>query len=530
MNKNGSLADGFLDSATYYPQHNAVFVDNTFIRYDELYETAARIAATIQQYTPDPEPRLTAVFAYRSVTAFSGVLGSLLAGNGYVPLNRTFPIERTRMMLERSECRSVVVDMPSIAQIDQVIVGIPYRLLLVFPDTEDISQLRDKWPQHMVIARADLACSGRWTHTQPNRNDIAYLLFTSGSTGIPKGVMVGHRNVIPFVTYMADRYGITDNDRLSQMFDMTFDLSVFDMFVTWEKGACVCCPSQKTLMKPGKFINDLQLTVWFSVPSTVVFMKRFKMLKRGSYPSLRWSLFCGEPLPVGSVQEWEKAAPNSIIENLYGPTELTIACTLYRWNRKESIDVSEMGIVPIGDPYPDMKAIIVDEHLREVAEGTSGELLMTGPQMTLGYWKEPARTSQAFIVPAGKSDPYYRTGDRVRRAGPDKPLIYLGRVDFQVKIHGHRVELGEIEAVIREESGLDGVVALGWPETESGAAGVQVFIEGEYDSIETLRQKVARRLPDCMVPSRFHLMDKLPLNTNGKYDRKRLIAILKELS
>jgi len=334
--------------------------------------------------------------------------------------------------------------------------------------------------------------------------------------------------VIPFVDYMVERYRITENDRLSQMFDMTFDLSVFDMFVSWEKGACVCCPSQRTLMKPGKFINDLELTLWFSVPSTVAFMKRFKILKPNSYQSLRWSLFCGEPLPVASVQEWHRAAPNAVIENLYGPTELTIACTLYRWNGETSIDESEFGIVPIGTPYPNMKAMIVDEHLREKEDGYDGELLMTGPQMTLGYWKDPKRTNQAFVVPPGKVETYYRTGDRVKKTGTDKPLIYIGRVDFQVKIHGHRVELGEIEAVVRKESGLDGVVALGWPQTESGAGGVEVFIEGEYENVERLRQKVSRTLPDYMVPSKFHFMDKIPINVNGKYDRKKLLAMLEE--
>lgn len=528
MSKNKSLASGFLDSVRLFPGKYAVFVEHKLISYDQLCEIATSIAATIQQHTPETQPRLTSVFAYRSLTAFSGILGSLLSGNGYVPLNRTFPVERTKVMLERSECKSIIIDEMSADQLDKVIEDISYNLLLIFPDIEDVSHFKGKWPQHDIFGKNDLEKSDKWIQTQPDINDVAYLLFTSGSTGIPKGVKVAHRNVIPFVDYMVERYGITENDRLSQMFDMTFDLSVFDMFVAWEKGACVCCPSQRTLMKPGKFINELELTLWFSVPSTVAFMKRFKILKPNSYPSLRWSLFCGEPLPIASVQEWQSAAPNATIENLYGPTELTIACTLYRWNNEESIDESEMGIVPIGTPYPNMKTLIVDEHLWEVEEGNDGELLMTGPQMTLGYWKDPKRTNQAFVVPPGKGETYYRTGDRVKKTGTDKPLIYMGRVDFQVKIHGHRVELGEIEAVVRKESGLDGVVALGWPQTESGAGGVEVFIEGEYDSVERLRQKASRTLPDYMVPSKFHFIDKIPVNVNGKYDRKKLLAILEE--
>ncbi len=520
-----SLADGFLSSTAKYGSRNAIFAENRFLTYEQLYERAVPIAATIQEHAPDCDPKLTAVFAYRTVTAFSGVLGALLSGNGYVPLNRTFPVERTKLMLERSGCKSVIVDGPSADQLEAVVKDVPYRLLLIFPDRDDTSVLMRQWPQHTVVGRHALATPERWTPREIRIQDIAYLLFTSGSTGIPKGVMVAHRNVIAFVDCMVERYSITEKDRLSQMFDMTFDLSAFDMFVAWSRGACVCCPSQKTLMKPGKFINDLQLTVWFSVPSTVMFMKRFKMLKPGSYPSLRWSLFCGEPLPVASVQEWERAAPNAVIENLYGPTELTIACTLYRWKGEASVPHSEMGIVPIGAPYPNMKALVVDELLREVADGRDGELLMTGPQMALGYWKDPEKTAQAFVVPPGKEETYYRTGDRVKK-GSSGVFVYLGRVDFQVKVHGHRVELGEIEAVVREESGFDGVVAVGWPQTPSGAGGIVVFIEGTHADVQALRKQVSLRLPDYMVPSEFQFVDKLPLNVNGKHDRKELIAML----
>jgi amino acid adenylation domain-containing protein len=528
MNNNKFLASGFLNSVRLFPENNAVFVEGKFVKYGQLYEMAASIAAAIQRHTCDFEPKLTAVFAYRSLTAFSGILGSLLSGNGYVPLNHTFPVERTRMMLERSECKSIIIDRLSFYQLDEVIADISYKLILIFPDIEDASHLKNKWPQHEIIGKHDLEKSDKWIQTQPDANDIAYLLFTSGSTGIPKGVKVTHSNVVPCIDFLAERYDINKNDRLSQMFDMTFDVSVFDMFVSWEKGACVCCPNKKTLMKPGKFINDLELTLWFSVPSTIVFMKRFNILKPNSYPSLRWSLFAGEPLPAASVQEWEQAAPNSIIENLYGPTELTIVCTLYRWNSERSINECEMGIVPIGTPFPNMKTLIVDEHLKEVEKGHDGELLMTGPQMTSGYWKDPERTDQAFVFPHGKGEMYYRTGDRVKIRGEDNILIYINRVDFQVQIHGYRVELGEIEAVIREESGRDVVVALGWPRTESGIGGVEVFIEGRYDNIEGLYRKVSRRLPDYMIPSKFHFIDKIPLNVNGKYDRKRLLTILEE--
>ena len=165
----------------------------------------------------------------------------------------------------------------------------------------------------------DLEDYAAWREPTLDGNAIAYLLFTSGSTGAPKGVMVAHRNVISFVDYIADRLEVTERDIVSQMFDLTFDLSAFDMFVAWERGACVCCPSQKTLINPGQFIRGNGLTIWFSVPLTVSLMKQLGLLKPGAFPSLRLSLFCGEPLPASCADAWLRAAPNSILENLYGP-------------------------------------------------------------------------------------------------------------------------------------------------------------------------------------------------------------------
>ncbi|MGA2844801.1 MAG: amino acid adenylation domain-containing protein [Candidatus Acidiferrales bacterium] len=528
MRKDRPLWTGFMRSAETFPDRPAVVAEGKTLTYKELRERACRIAATIQGRQNGSITSLTAVFGYRSPTAFAGVLGSLLAGNGYVPLNRTFPIDRTQAMFARSECSSIVVDAGSLPQLDKLLEESPKALLILLPDIENVEPLKKQWPRHTFAGSNDLAPSRDWQEPVALPDAIAYLLFTSGSTGIPKGVMVAHRNVTAFLDYMVERYGMTEKDRLSQMFDMTFDLSVFDMFVAWERGACVCCPSQKALIKPGNFIQDMELTIWFSVPSTAVFMKQLGMLKPGRYPTLRFSLFCGEPLPAPSASAWLLAAPNSILENLYGPTELTIACTLYRWDSTQSPNEAELGIVPIGYPYPEMGVLVADENLKEVGRGEEGELLMNGPQLSLGYWKDPDKTAAAFVIPPGEKSVYYRTGDRVRRPLGNGPLTHLGRIDFQVKILGHRVELGEIEAVVRQNCGLDGVLAVGWPATPSGYGGVEVFVEGEAKDLDGLRSKVASELPDYMVPRRFHFMDRLPRNVNNKFDRKAIIKLLEE--
>ena len=522
-----ALWSGFLRSAAQFPDRPAVIAEGNTLQYEPLRDLACRIAATIQmspEFSPTP---VTGVFAYRSPTAFAGVLGALLAGNGYVPLNRTFPENRSQVMFERSEARSLVVDAKSLPQLNELLKRAPDPVLVILPDVSDVTHLAAAWPQHRFIGTRDLRPSSEWRPPTLAPDSLAYLLFTSGSTGTPKGVAVAQRNVLSFVDYMVQRYEVTENDRFSQMFDMTFDLSAFDMFVAWERGACVCCPSQKELIKPDSFITRNALSIWFSVPSTAIFMNQLGLLKPGRYPQLRLSLFCGEPLPVSSVQAWAAAAPNSIIENLYGPTELTIACTLYRWEGPRSVAESEIGVVPIGYAYPGMKYLVADESLNEVAPGSEGELLMNGPQMSLGYWRDAKKTSSAFVTPPGRREVYYRTGDRVRRPAPGGPLIHLGRIDSQIKVLGHRVELGEIEAVVRRHCGSDAVVALGWPLMSSGYGGVEAFIEGREEN-ERLRDCVRAELPEYMVPRRFHFRDKLPRNSNGKLDRKAIYQSLED--
>jgi amino acid adenylation domain-containing protein len=521
-----TLRSGFLESVARFPDRTALEVEGQAFTYAELGERAESLAATLYKAAVPGAPALTAVLGQRSAWAFAGILGALFRGDGYVPLNPAFPVERTRQMLERSGCRALIVDAAGRRQLEELLEGFPGALVLVLPEEEDVSELADSFPQHTVIGRKGLAPASEFEAKPVDENSVAYLLFTSGSTGIPKGVQVAHRNVVPFIASMTQRYAIDENDRFSQTFDLTFDLSVFDMFVAWERGACLCCPTQAQKMLPQKYVGQSRLTIWFSVPSTGALMKRLRMLKPGLYPHLRFSLFCGEALSIEIAEAWAAAAPNSIVENLYGPTELTIACTLYRWDPECSPGECELGVAPIGEPYPGMEVLVADDALREVAPGAPGELLMTGSQLTPGYLNDPEKTAAAFVTPPGQDRIFYRTGDRVRRSDGDRPMVYLGRMDNQIKIQGYRVELGEIEAAIREEAAVDVAVALGWPQTVAGADGVVAFVPGEGLDVSSIQERLKARLPNYMAPREVRCIRDLPLNANGKVDRKALLGIL----
>jgi acyl-coenzyme A synthetase/AMP-(fatty) acid ligase len=253
-------------------------------------------------------------------------------------------------------------------------------------------------------------------------------------------------------------------------------------------------------------------------------MRKKGFLKPNGFPSLRLSLFCGEPLPVASAEAWQEAAPNSVVENLYGPTELTIACLLHRWDPATSPRLSVNGMVPIGRPYPGLGAVLLDDELRPVQGAEPGELAVCGPQTVPGYWQDEAKTAERFVtvqVSPSTRMRFYRTGDRAARLDTGD-YVYLGRVDHQIKVLGHRVELGEIEAALRSEPGVTEAIAMGWPMEDGTALGIVAFVSGTNIDPAGASAGVRLRLPDYMAPREIRVVDSMPLNANGKIDRNAL--------
>ena len=522
MSHSRALICGFTDSAGRFPDRPAIQIKHEYLSYSELYDQARKVAAVIQSYDGSGN-NLTGVFGHRSFAAFAGVLGGLLCGGPYVPLNPSFPEERTLNMIFRARLDKFVVEKDSLSRFLPILAQIEQSALVLVPDAEHALDIPSNCRHHSIVGGLDFPTPDRFVPTETDPEELAYLLFTSGSTGQPKGVMVKQSNVTHFVDCMTQRYSINEHDRFSQTFDLTFDLSAFDMFVAWEKGACLCVPTQGEKMLPAKYIQSQSISIWFSVPSTAIMMKKLRMLKPAAFPSIRYSLFCGEALPLEVTEEFQNAAPGSVLENLYGPTELTIACTLYRYDTAATAEEAEQGVVPIGVPYPGMEVMIVDDDLNEVAEGEAGELLMTGPQLTAGYWEDELKTAKAYVIPPEKHQTFYRTGDRVRRKRPAGPLLYLGRVDNQIKVQGYRVELGEIEARLRDAAGVDVAIAAGHPVSASGADGIIAFMSPSDREEADIMNALSQQLPAYMQPKALFIVDEFPLNANGKIDRKALM-------
>ncbi len=509
-----SLLSGFLNQVALRPDAPALVVKGRTLSYGELDQTARRWASAIIGRLEGPAARV-GVFGSRSEVSYIGALAALYSGAAFVPLNPRFPADRTRAMIGRADLDAIFVDKLASTQLAAVVDGLKKAPPVWLPEGESARQLASARP-----------LDGELPPLSPQR--VAYLLFTSGTTGIPKGVPILHSNVRAFVNWAVDRYRILPEDRFSQTFDQTFDLSVFDLFVAWEAGACVYAMSPIDLLAPSSFINRNELTVWFSVPSVPAQMRKRKLLGPGTLPTLRWSLFCGEPLPRASAEEWQAAAPHSTVENLYGPTELTIACTVHRWDPAASQALCVNDMVPIGTPYPGLTAVLVDDDLHPVPGGMPGELCLCGAQTSPGYWKDPAKTAERFvkIQAAGLPDEtFYRTGDLARQL-PNGEYVCLGRTDHQIKVLGFRVELGEIEGVMQTCTGVVQAVAMGWPLSEGTARGIVAFVSGAGVDTAKILNACKASLADYMVPSRIIPMDDMPLNANGKVDRAALKTLL----
>ena len=520
------LAQGFLASVARVPHRIALEVAGQRFTYCELWDLAAGMAATLQGLG-SPQPPLTAVCACRTPIAYAGILAALLRGNGYVPLNPRFPVERNRSCLQQTRLRELIVDSEGEKSLVGLLSGLSEEITVLLPESATVRALQQRWPQHRFLGSDQTRPASALKPCAADLDAVAYVLFTSGSTGQPKGVQISHRSVSHLLRTMVARYAISELDRVSQFADLTFDPSVFDVFAAWECGAALCCPSLKSLLNPGPFLSDQAITIFQSVPSNGLLMRRLGALKPGRFPNLRVILFGGEALPMELCRSWQPAAPSAIIENLYGPTEVTINSTACRWDGARSPAECLNGIVPIGSLLPGVRGLVVDEQLLEVPDGQKGELLLAGPQRSSGYVNDLQRTAQAMVTPPGKSEPYYRTGDLVSKAAGTDWYSYHGRMDFQVKIFGMRIELGEIEAALREESGEMEVAVLGWPVTATGVGGLVAFLAGANQNPERLMKALHRRLPQQMVPRTIRVLERLPLNGNGKVDRLQLRHLLK---
>lgn len=513
-----NLAWSVYATAERLPDAVALHVDGQALTYSELRARVQPVAAWLAGASHRPVERV-AIFARRSLETYLGVLGACWAGGTYVPLNPALPAERLAQMLDAIQPEAIIVDRAHLPLLTPRLRG---KARLLSPCTEEASPPGSPSPEGSGALRP-------YDHADTPRPILpahaAYIAFTSGTTGVPKGVMVPARAVEQFLAVTRGFFELGPTDRTAALSEITFDLSVFDMFATWDRGAALYVVPASQLLAPLGYLQQQAITVAFFVPSMVRLLDRMKLLRPNGLPSMRLSLIAGEPLPLTLAESWSAAAPASVVQNFYGPTEATVACSGQPFEGSARTP-SVRGIVSIGRPFPGTRLAVLDEERRPAPPGTAGQLAIAGAQLALGYYGAPEQTAQRFVSLAD-GDRWYLTGDQAV-ADAEGRFFYLGRLDNQVKVRGHRVELEEVEAHLRAVAAVDAVAVVAWPLRDGSADGLVAFVAAELPPARAaeLRKSLRARLPPHMVPTALHFLPALPLSPNGKIDRQALVARL----
>jgi amino acid adenylation domain-containing protein len=522
-----TLAELFRHSAARHAARPALWVDGEFISYHDLLTLAAQIAHPLIRAGYADGTARCAILGNRGLVDFAGILGASLARCTYVPLNARHPPQRLAQIMHDAEAQALVVGRNHLDHARVLLQATPHPVLVLLPDSPNVPDWAVGIARHRFLCRGDMPQANVDGIGYGSSNDGAYLLFTSGSTGAPKGVLVHNHNVMPYLRSVAARYAPSPDDRCTQLFDLTFDLSVHDMFLCWGAGATLFRVPDSARFAPRDFVRRHALTMWFSVPSTAAMMLGLRALRPGDLPSLRLGLFCGEALPKRLALAWAAAAPNAVIENLYGPTEATIALTAFRLPRDPQALDALPEVLPIGAPLPEQDALPVDPTGQPTRDGEEGELCLAGSQVTDGYWRRPDLTSQRFVQFDWDTTHriWYRTGDRARLTS-QHGLVFLGRLDRQVKVSGHRVELQEVEAVLHRAADAN-AAAIAWPLSPDGLAlGIVGFVGSTECQVDDMMAACRQVLPAYAVPSAIHRVDDWPLNSSGKTDHARLRELM----
>jgi amino acid adenylation domain-containing protein len=524
------LQDLVTDRAARDSRRTALVMEDRRVTYGELEASSNRLARMLAEAGCRRGDRVC-LFLPKSPEAIVSMLAVLKADCAYVPIDIASPAARVTRVVESADPRLILF-----AEESAELVGELHAVgaLRAVTAVGAVGEATLGWPLEPTFADADWASFDAAPLARANRReDVAHLLFTSGSTGIPKGVMITHDNVLQFVEWATSYFGTHEDDRVSGHPPLHFDLSTFDIYGTFLAGAELhLVPASYNLLptKLGELIRSAELTQWFSVPSTMAHMVKFGVVEPEAFPTLRRVIWCGEVLPTPVLISWMEAIPRATFTNLYGPTEATIASSYYA---VPELPPSETAEIPIGTPCAGEELLVLDDELRAVPEGETGDLFIAGVGLSPGYWRDEEKTQAAFLPDPRSPETgarIYRTGD-LARLGDDGYVYFLGRADSQIKSRGFRIELGEIEVALNtidevSECAVVGVDTSGF----EGKAICCAYAPADGASIEiaALRRRLRKLLPAYMIPAHWLELDELPKNVNGKIDRRHLADLFGE--
>jgi amino acid adenylation domain-containing protein len=503
------------ESAARFPGRvAAVDPDGSSLTYAQLDQQASRIAGFLVSRGIRPGDRVGLVLP-KSAEALAAVLGIMKARAAYVPVDWTGPVERVRTILTDCGVKAVFLDRRR-----QDLLDVGETTILLGPGEDDAtgSAGEGKFAWTAVIAHEPF--HGDVAERQPD--DLAYILYTSGSTGIPKGVMLTHRNASSYVDWCSEVFSPTENDRFSSHAPFHFDLSILDIYVPLKHGASVHLIPEDLGKNPkdlARFIAGHQITVWYSTPAILGLLAEFGELDRLDCASLRLVLFAGEVFPVKQLRRTIERWPAPDYYNLYGPTETNV-CTFALIPKP--VPESRTEPYPIGWPCSHCTALLLDQEGLPAKAGEEGLLYIAGPSVFLGYWGRSAESAAVFLERDGAR--WYNTGDVVREQDGDG-FIYVGRRDRMVKRRGYRIELGEVESCLYRHPEIAEAAVIAVPNPQTGTRIISYLVSAgdKQPSIIGMKSFCNQHLPAYMNPDIFVFVDSLPRTSTNKVDYQALI-------
>jgi amino acid adenylation domain-containing protein len=522
------LHELLIESARTSPERTAIQTSDVSVTYGELVQRAGKVVSQIQRCGSRPGDRI-GLLADKCVECYIGLYAILMSGCAYVPLDRRAPADRLAYIIDDCEIKLLVCTRKGLQALTSTSDGIASveAILLLDADSPDSFAGRE------VIGATEIASSDPDTSQHIVDTDLAYILYTSGSTGQPKGVMISHAVSMSFVRWAAHQAGVTAHDRISGHAPLHFDLSIFDIFATAKEAATLLPVPDGASTFPSRLTDwmiDKEITIWYSVPSILSMMAKQSGFDARSFPALRVLLFAGEVFPAKYLRMWVAQCPDTTFMNWYGPTETNVI-TSYTVNTPAGeIDKP----VPIGKATANAALFLADDDGNVLeGKGVVGELFARGPCVALGYWGDDSKTREKFSSNTRQPwlrDRVYRTGDRVS-VDDDGNYIYQGRADHQVKCRGYRIELGEIEAALYKDKSIQEAAVVPVPDDTIGNRLVAFVSSASFTRavpVEVI-DNVMKFLPQYMLPDRFEVLEQLPKTSNGKVDRQLLSRYAEQL-
>ena len=491
-----------------YNDKIAIADDSGEISFRDLKEKAMSVAnELINKRTRKNEVVPVIVYLNKSKDCIVSFMGILYSGNPYVPVAADIPMQRLDKILENLQPEFIITDAEKKEKLSELnLEGVQ---VLVYEEL-----FGKEYDEKLIYS-----CVDKVIDTDP-----IYIMYTSGSTGVPKGVTVSHKGVIDYVTWTSERFGLNENDVFANQAPFYFDNSIFDIYGCLITGAKMIIIPEVLFnfqSKLPEFLRDNDVTTIFWVPTVMINVANSGELSNISLPCLKNVLFCGEVMPNTQLNIWRRAYPDLMYANLYGPTEITDVCSYYVVDK----EFEDHEPLPIGKACENMRIVILDENNKKAKIGEKGELCVLGTGVALGYWNNPEQTQKAFVqnpLNTKYCEWMYRTGD-IAYIDENGYIMYAGRMDHQIKIKGNRVELGEIETAAMCIENVKNVCAI----FDEANERIVLFLESTSQfKLREVNKQLLKFIPRYMLPSHIEVMENLPHTANDKIDRVTLKKML----